>query len=197
MKSNRAETYLRAFGMSGAQMLSEIDRISAEKGLELRPSAGAKPLRKHEEYKNFSRDVRIDAASMSEYYEIFYCLEVSIRRLIVRTLQDAAGPNWWQSDRVAQGIKDEVKRNKDKGEKAGLTPRSDDEIDFTTFGQLSQLITDNFDLFEPILSSKSATSRVLNQLNLLRAPIAHCCLLADDEKERLELAVRDWFRILS
>jgi len=32
--------------------------------------------------------------------------------------------------------------------------------------------------------------------NLLRGPIAHCCPLAEDEKVRLDLTVKDWFRLM-
>jgi hypothetical protein len=32
-------------------------------------------------------------------------------------------------------------------------------------------------------------------LNTLRAPIAHCSPLGEDEVVRLQLAVRDWFRL--
>jgi hypothetical protein len=32
-------------------------------------------------------------------------------------------------------------------------------------------------------------------LNMLRGPIAHCSPLAEDEVLRLQLTVRDWFRL--
>lgn len=195
--SRKPETYLRAFGMSGAQIQSDLSAIEREKGIKLRTDRTLDNSRKHEDFANFEASVREDASWMSEYYEIFYCLEVSIRSLISRTLSAAEGPNWWESDRVSEGIKNEVGIIQRKEQASGMTPRSENPLDYTTFGQLSQLITDNFALFELIISSKAAVSRVLNQLNLLRGPIAHCCPLARDERDRLELAVRDWFRLLS
>jgi hypothetical protein len=69
-------------------------------------------------------------------------------------------------------------------------------IDYTTFGQLSGIITLNWELFEPILTSRRAVERVMASLNLVRGPIAHCCPIAEDEIERLRLAVKDWFRML-
>jgi hypothetical protein len=33
-------------------------------------------------------------------------------------------------------------------------------------------------------------------LNSLRGPVAHCVPLAEDEALRLQLAVRDWFRLM-
>ncbi|WP_062611311.1 MULTISPECIES: Swt1 family HEPN domain-containing protein [unclassified Rhizobium] len=195
--TEKTDLYLRAFGMSGAQISSEMRKIEREKGVTLRTTKEGRKARKHEDYANFEQSIRDDASWMSEYYEIFYCLEVSIRKLINDTLSEAEGADWWNTNRVAVGIKNEVQAIKNREEQAAITLRSDNPIDYTTFGQLSQIITDNFDLFVPIISSKSAVSRVLNQLNLLRGPIAHCCPLAADERDRLKLAVRDWFRLLS
>jgi Swt1-like HEPN len=194
---SKSDLLLRAFAMSGAQLTSEIEGL--EKSLEVRLSSKPRKTiaRKHEEYASFESNIRGEAALMSQYYEVFYCLEVSIRKLISATLTDSVGVGWWSSGRVAEGIRNEVAAIQRKEVASGITPRSEDPLDFTTFGQLSQLITDNFDLFEPIIYSKSAVSRVLNQLNLLRGSIAHCCLLAPDERDRLELSVRDWFRLLS
>lgn len=194
---SKSDLLLRAFAMSGAQMAAEVEAL--ERSLETRISAKPRKTvaRKHEEYASFEKEIRSAAALMSQYYEVFYCLEVSIRKLIDATLTDSVGANWWLSERVAEGIRAEVAAIQKKEISSAITPRSENPLDFTTFGQLSQLITDNFDLFEPIISSKAAVSRVLNQLNLLRGAIAHCCLLAPDERDRLELSVRDWFRLLS
>lgn len=197
MSKLNVDAYLRAFGMSGAQAIAEISNVETATGLSILPKEREITARKLSGYDQFERDVQNSASLMSEYYEIFFCLEFSIRRIVNATLRDAEGIEWWNSERVSEGIRQEVERNKDREEKAGITLRSDNNLDYLTFGQLGELITSNFDLFETILSSKSAVSRVMNNLNLLRAPIAHCCLLADDEKERLELSVRDWFRLLA
>jgi hypothetical protein len=67
---------------------------------------------------------------------------------------------------------------------------------YTIFGQLSVIITSNWDLFGTIFTSRRAVEKVMASLNMLRGPIAHCCPLADDEVDRLRLAVKDWFRII-
>jgi hypothetical protein len=197
MVRKRADTFLRAFGMSSAQAVAEIEEVERKYDLELLPRMRVVKNRKLTDYDQFEHDVRVGASIMSEYYEIFYCLEISIRRLVNETLAEAEDRPWWDTTRVSDPIRQEVKKNREREEKAGITPRSDDNLDYLTFGQLGELITSNFELFETILSSKSAVSRIMAQLNLLRAPIAHCCPLAEDEKERLELSVRDWFRILA
>jgi len=133
---------------------------------------------------------------MSEHYEVFYCLEQAIRKLIVETLEDGEGANWWGSNRIAPDIKNAVAGLVQKERDNGITQRSEDRIDYTTFGQLSVIITSNWDLFEPILKSKRAVERVMANLNLLRGPIAHCCPMQEDEVDRLRLAVKDWFRMI-
>jgi len=62
--------------------------------------------------------------------------------------------------------------------------------------QLGDIIRENWSDFAGMLSNPSAVARVLSGLNMLRGTIAHCGVLADDEVDRLKLAIRDWFRVL-
>ena len=71
-----------------------------------------------------------------------------------------------------------------------------DWIDYTTFGELGQLIRSNTDIFGGVFNNLRAVEKVMYNLNALRNTIAHCAPLADDEVRRLELSVRDWFRLL-
>src|SRR5262245_61793266 len=135
---------------------------------------------------------------MSEFYEVFYCLENSIRKLVEDIMAEADGAGWWDGQRVdGSRIRDPATSRRKKEIDSGITPRSDRLIDYTTFGELSQIITDNWDLFDPVFRSKTAVSNVSNQLNLLRGPIAHCNPTDELEQERLNLAVRTWFKIMS
>ncbi|GAA6208801.1 hypothetical protein NBRC116601_20940 [Cognatishimia sp. WU-CL00825] len=198
MMPKRPDGMVRAFGMSGLQIVSELQQIehtqSIDLGVTLKESRG----RKVSEYEQFEAEMRSQAARMSEFYEVFYCLENSIRRLVKDTMIEAEGADWWASSRVNE---DKIRRPANSRQKkevdSGITPRSEDLIDYTTFGELSQLITDNWDIFDPIFSSKIAVSNITNQLNLLRGPIAHCNATDELEQERLNLAVRSWFKLMS
>lgn len=145
--------------------------------------------------KQFELTNRQNASRMARYYQIFYMLENDIRKLISETMESAHGPKWWDTH-VPPGAKDEAKKNKQREEQAAVTTRSDDEIDYVTFGQLSDIIRENWLDFAGMLSNQSAVVRVLSGLNMLRGPIAHCGILAEDEVDRLRLAIRDWFRVL-
>jgi hypothetical protein len=144
----------------------------------------------------FSAEVRDNAIRMAEHYKLFYMLENDIRRLIDDTIsEDNKGPDWW--DKYApETAKTEYKSNLQREQEAGFTPRSDNPLDYITFGQLGDIIRANYELFGGILSNQKAMGRVMFSLNNLRGPIAHCGLLAEDEVDRLKLTVKDWFRLL-
>ncbi|MHC1660350.1 MULTISPECIES: Swt1 family HEPN domain-containing protein [Stenotrophomonas] len=145
--------------------------------------------------RQFDASNRRNAAKMSRYYELFYLLENDIRRLIVDTMESAHGSDWW-STHVSQGVADEAKKNQKREADAGVSSRSEDNIDYITFGQLGEIIRDNWGDFAGMLSNQSAVNRALSGLNMLRGTIAHCGVLAEDEVDRLKLAIRDWFRVL-
>lgn len=134
---------------------------------------------------------------MAPHYEIIYSLETSIRVFVDDLLATAEAPNpWWSHNRVPSQIKKEAEDRMKREVDSGMTPRSDEPLDFTTFGELGQIIIQNWDVFGAVFSSKKAVERVMGSLNSLRGPIAHCSPLAEDEVVRLRLSVRDWFRLM-
>jgi hypothetical protein len=134
---------------------------------------------------------------MAKHYEVFYSLEKSIRTLVADTIEAAEkNADWWQTDRISSAIKTEVSVRIQKEIDAGITRRSLDALDYTTFGELGMIISSNWDIFGSLFSSKKAVEKVVASLNALRNPIAHCSPLADDEKLRLQLTLRDWFRLM-
>lgn len=194
----RPDGLIRAFGMTGLQISSSMSKIERDFEINLGHLPSAPAGRKAAEYEQFEAALRGEAARMSEFYEVFYCLENSIRRLIEGILVEAEGAEWFDGTRVDEKrIREQCASRRKKEIDSGMTPRSDKLIDYTTFGELSQLITDNWDLFDPIFKSKSAVSNVSNQLNVLRGPIAHCNPTDELEQDRLNLAVRTWFKIMS
>lgn len=193
---NSTADVLRSFGMSGLLICEDLRQIEQAYSVDLGHVARVDPTSSVAYYPQFEQSVRLEAAEMSDHYEVFYCLEQAIRKLIAETLEEAEGADWWDSTRVPIDIKNDVagllKRERDNG----ITQRSERMIDYTTFGQLSVIITTNWTLFEPILKNKRGVERVMASLNLLRGPIAHCCPMQEDEVDRLRLAVKDWLRMI-
>ena len=70
-------------------------------------------------------------------------------------------------------------------------------IDYSTFGELGEILKANSETFGDMLRDLAGVQRILSNLNTLRGPIAHCKSLADDEVVRLHLGLSDWFRQMS
>lgn len=147
-------------------------------------------------YPQFDRYIRRTAKEMSAHYDLFYCLEVSIRSLIKEKMRAELGVDWWNKADIPDGIRKNVKDNMQRDIDSGFTQRSEDELDYTTFGELAEVVRKNWSQFGDLFNSDKAFNRVTHSLNLLRGPIAHCSPLAEDEVLRLRLTVRDWFRLM-
>ncbi len=190
--AKKAEALLKQFGMSNLFLEQELDRVSSEYQINIRPE---KPLKEEDDiyYPQFDEDVRNEAMLMARHYQVFYCLEKTIRALIDEKMTDSCGVTWWE-EQVHQEIKEEAKKAMIREQQAGVTTRSDNPLDYTTFGQLSKIIEKNWEFFGDIFNNQRAVSRILMNLNTIRGPIAHCSMLAEDEILRLELSLKDWFR---
>lgn len=144
----------------------------------------------------FDEVVYREAGSMAQHYMTFYCLERSARNIVVGKLEATHGGAWWNS-KVPSGIQTSVSQNMQKELDAGVTPRSEREIDYTTFGELGEIVKANWADFGDIFKSPKAFTKIMTSLNVLRGPIAHCSPLSEDEILRLELTVKDWIRLQS
>lgn len=174
---------------------ADLDRVEESLGIDLGRRLSEREDRDDQYYPQLSAELRAQAASMGDHYETFYALERSIRELVSEQLKAHAGGDWWESC-----VPDPVKVNADRAvsreRESGVTPRSDQMIDYTTFGELGDIIRANWEVFAGIINNRKALDKVLANLNTLRGPIAHCSPLADDEVVRLRLAVGDWFRLM-
>lgn len=194
-KPNKLER-IKAFGMTAQMLRDDLGKLSEIHSIDLLGVENKEPVESIY-YPQFDSKVRAEAADMAKHYEVFYSLETSIRKLVSTTIEDAEkSEDWWQSARVPPNIKTEVAARTQKELDAGVSRRSHNELDYTTFGELGVIISSNWDLFGGIFNSKKAVEKVMASLNALRNPIAHCTPLAEDEQLRLQLTLRDWFRLM-
>lgn len=190
------EEQIKLFGISNQLLENDFDQIEQDFAIDLGRDHEATIEKDQDYYPQLDQAVRQEAASMSKHYEVFYSLETSIRNLIAETLEAAETGEWWESGRVPPTIKEDAEARMQREVDTGITPRSPEPIDFTNFGELGEIIKANRDVFGSMFPSQKAVERVLANLNTLRAPIAHCSPLAEDEIVRLRLSVRDWFRLM-
>jgi len=187
------EDRIKLFGMSLGLVERDLDAV--EKDLKLDLEREPEDDKDEDYYPQFTHHLRVEAAAMGRHYELFYCLEKSIRSLIAETLEGAHGERWWTTH-VPQNVQQNVQQNLLREIDSGVSQRSEDEIDYTTFGELGEIVRKNWVDFGSIFSSEKAFTKIMTSLNVLRGPIAHCCPLAPDEVVRLRLTVRDWFRLM-
>lgn len=189
---------LQHFLLMGASLRSAVDTALTEQGV-----AGYTTAMERfsnvitKDYLNAASDeTRRQADRMSSYYRLFYLLENEIRGFIVDLLEATGDPNWW-STKVPENVRQNATKNLEREKREGTIPRSDRMIDYTTFGELGEIIKSNWDVFGGVFSrhDKSGIERVLQQLNMLRGPIAHCGILDEDDVVKLKLVMRNWYRL--
>jgi hypothetical protein len=186
---------VKVFLMTAQLMEEDLDAVEQNLALDLGRERNAATGEASDYYPQIEHAFRAEAKEMAPHYEVFYSLERTIRTLVADSLEASDGAGWWSDpNRVPRKIKDDCEARLKREEDTGVTLRSEDPLDFSTFGELGQIITSNWDVFGALFKSEKAVTRIMANLNTLRGPIAHCTLLAEDEVVRLRLSVRDWFR---
>lgn len=188
---------IKLFVFSNQITERELDSVEQNINFDLGRDTFLSAEKDEDYYPQFEQGIRSKAKEMAAHYELFYCLEVSIRKLIREKLEAELGEDWWNKAEITAEIKKNVDDNMQKEVESAFTPRSDDEIDYTSFGELGELVRKNWKHFGDIFNNQKAFNKVMNSLNLLRGPIAHCSPLAPDEVVRLRLTVGDWFRLMA
>lgn len=189
---------IKLFSLNNLSIEAEVRRVEEDYNVDF----GHRPLEKDEidqtYYPQFAQRLRDEAEAMAVHYAVFYCLENSIRELVRERLEELYGENWWDNDQVVpESVRKNAEGNRKRELGAGITPRSDEMLDYSNFGELGEIVKANWDIFGDMFRDKRAVERILAGLNTLRAPIAHCKALAEDEVVRLHLGLRDWFRQMS
>lgn len=190
------ENQVKLFGMTGQLITQELSGLEKRFSISLGHEKDSGADKDETYYPQFEGSIRSEAKAMAEHYELFFCLEKSIRAFISETLNEERGEKWWDSGAVPTVVYDGVKKRIQKEIDSGVSLRSNEPIDFTNFGELGEIIKSNWEIFGSIFNSQRAVESVLARLNTLRGPIAHCSNLAEDEILRLKLSVRDWFRLM-
>lgn len=196
MIDRQIDNALKLFHISNQLVENGLDNVERQHGLSLGRSHIKSIDEDAEYYPQIDISIRSEARQMAESYEIFYSLEKTIRSFIEDSFEAAGVSDWWSKQYVPESVKTETEKRIKRELDTGITPRSTDPIDYTNFGELGQIISANWDIFRGTFQSQKAVTNVLSRLNTLRAPIAHCSPLAEDEIIRLRLSVRDWFRLM-
>lgn len=141
---------------------------------------------------DFSPQIRFQALRMQHVYVAFFCLENAVRELISQRLIERHGPGWWDA-KVPQKIRESVEKLKEK-ERTNryLSSRSVQNIGYTFFGNLGQIIIANWADFADLFPEQAWINSRFTDLEACRNIIMHTNVLPEIEIARIDSIVRDW-----
>ena len=123
----KSDEQIKLFVMANSLAENGLDKVEQEIEIDL-GRREKQPIKEQDYYAQFDAVFRNEAREMSKHYEVFYCLEKSVRRLIVQLMTEKFGENWWDLK-----VKDDIKRNVEINIKreleSGYTERSELKID--------------------------------------------------------------------
>lgn len=137
---------------------------------------------------------RNDALEMARLYAVLHAFENEVRRLVRETLdENSPKPDWWDSDCIPKKIRDKAdSRRKTALQDSWLEGAKDDNLGFVDFGDLSQIIVANWELFKDLIPSQSWLSQRMTELEKARNFVAHNRMLQPSEFQRIYMYISDW-----
>lgn len=134
------------------------------------------------------------ARANSVVYTAIAAFENSVRALVVKTLMEKFKEEWWEKG-TANGIRERAqKRMEDELQARWHAQRGRDPINYTTFGDLKNIMQNNWDEFEDLVGSLAWASGIFEVVERSRNVIMHSGSLEREDIERLGVNIRDWVR---
>lgn len=135
-----------------------------------------------------------NAKSMATVYTAIAAFENSARGLIVNVLLESDSEKWWDNC-VPEKIRTRAKTRREEEEKVKWhSHRGQAFIYFTTMADLSNIIRNNWDKFEPYIHSAEWAASLFNVVERSRNVIMHSGTLGKEDIERLGINIRDWIK---
>jgi hypothetical protein len=139
-------------------------------------------------------DFLVPARRMSLVYTAISAFENSVRSLVKKILLEAIGADWWTKS-VSDGIRKKAESRREEERKVKWhSRRGDDLIAFTDFGQLANIILNNWTHFEDLLQRQQWVQHIFDTMERSRNVIMHSGQLPDEDIERVGISIRDWMK---
>ena len=133
-----------------------------------------------------------NAKSMATVYTAIAAFENSVRRFVVKVLMENKGENWWEEG-VSEKIRKFAESRKKEEEKIRWhTRRGESMINYTEFGDLVSIMSQNIDLFEDYIISIDWARQIIQTIERSRNIIMHSGELGRKDIERIGTNIRDW-----
>lgn len=183
---------LKEFLFNGLLLDDSLNRLE-EQGISIREGFKPQVVSRIIET-DFNPRIIYNSSKMSSVFSVFFCLENSVRDLIQERLAERHGPTWW-NDKIPSKIREGVEKLKEKEQiNRYHAQRSINNIGYTLFGQLCQIIVNNWDDFSDIFPDQHWINSRFNDLEMSRNIIMHTGVLPDIEIDRIESICRDWLK---
>jgi Swt1-like HEPN len=133
---------------------------------------------------------------MATVYAAIAAFENSVREFVAKRLLEGPPPRegWWV-ERVSEKIRKKAEtRQEEEAKIRWHTPRGDQPLNYTEFGDLTAIIGQNWELFEPHLRNQDWVRQILSTLERSRNVIMHSGELASADIERIGTVIRDWVK---
>ncbi len=192
MNAQTHSKLLQNFIFNGLLLEDTFEKLE-QRGISVRSGNRIDPVCRVEET-DFSPRILYEAHTMASVYVAFFCMENSVRELITDRLAERHGIDWWTKCvplKVQKAVQ-ELKRKEEINKYH--TARSTALIGYTMFGNLAQIISNNWDDFSDLIPDQAWLTSRFNDLEMSRNVIMHTGALPQIEIERIESIVRDWKR---
>src|SRR5690242_2690552 len=129
---------------------------------------------------------------MAPAYTAIAAFETSVREFVSKRLLEHAGENWWLQC-VSEKIRLKAEGRRDEEAKIRWhTPRGDEPLNYTEFGDLTSIISQNWEQFEAHLRNQDWVRQIISTLERSRNVIMHSGELGNEDLERIGTVIRDW-----
>lgn len=132
------------------------------------------------------------ASKMAAVYTAIASFENSVRRLISTVLLEKVGPGWWDKC-VSEKIREKAQSRRDEESKIKWhADRGDAPLNYTEFGDLAAIMSQNWPEFEPFIRSQEWARHLFSSIERSRNVIMHSGDLDAEDLERIGGLIRDW-----
>jgi len=134
------------------------------------------------------------AKRMATVYVAVAAFENTVRDFVSKRLLDVVGADWWKTA-VPEKIRTKAEtRMAQEAKVRWHTPRGDEPLNYTEFGDLASIMANNWQHFENHLESQDWARQIMATLERSRNVIMHSGELGLQDIERIGTAIRDWIR---
>ncbi len=183
---------LYSFVYRGLLTEESLDKAGRQRRKHFGPS-DASQLHKTLSFDLLDHDCLATAQFMSTVYTAIHAFENMVRALVANAMAEHHGEAWWS--KVPERIQKTVKTRMEEDAKFRWHgSRGSSEMNYCDFGDLSAIITTNWEVFETLISNLEWAKGVLSTLEKSRNIVMHGGVLAKEDIERIGMNVRDWIR---